>query len=116
MKIIRLYTGGDNKSQFEEIEMKFGGSQPMLTTESRAATSAVFRCAPAGLVIERHAAPRRQFLVTLSGSWEIEASNGVKRVFKTGDVMLADDTTGEGHISRVLGSEPHIFMTVPLAD
>jgi len=52
----------------------------------------------------------------MSGSWEIEASSGAKRVFKAGDVMLAEDTTGEGHSSRVLGSEPHIFMTVPLAD
>jgi hypothetical protein len=76
----------------------------------------VFRCVPAGTVLDRHPAPRRQYLVTISGSWEIEASPGVKRVFKTGDVMLADDTTGEGHISRVLGSEPHVFMTVPLAD
>ena len=116
MKIIRLYTGTDQRSHFEEVEMKFAGNQPMLTTDSRAATSAVFRCAPPGLVIDRHPAPRRQFLVTLSGSWEIEASNGVKRTFKTGDVMLADDTSGEGHISRVLGHEPHIFMTVPLAD
>ena len=116
MKIIRLYTGSDQKSHFEEIDMKFGGNQPMLTTDARAASSAVFRCAPVGLVIDRHPAPRRQFLVTLSGAWEIEASNGVKRVFKTGDVMLADDTSGEGHISRVLGNEPHIFMTVPLAD
>jgi hypothetical protein len=116
MKIVRLFTGSDQKSHFEEIEMKFTGNQPMLSTETRAATSAVFRCAPTGLFLERHPAPRRQFLVTLSGSWEIEASNGVKRVFKTGDVMLADDTSGEGHTSRVLGSEPHIFMTVPLAD
>ena len=52
----------------------------------------------------------------MSGSWEIEASDGVKRVFKAGDVMLADDTTGEGHRSRVLGNVPHIFMTVPLGD
>ena len=116
MKIVRLYTGADNKSHFEEIELKFGGNQPMLTTDSRQATSAVFRCAPAGLVIDRHPAPRRHFLVTLSGAWEIEANNGVKRIFKTGDVMLAHDTSGEGHISRVLGNEPHIFMTVPLAD
>lgn len=116
MNIVRLYTGKDQKSHFEEIELNFGGNQPMLTTESRPATSAVFRCAPAGLFLDRHPAPRRQFLVTLSGSWEIEASNGVKRIFKMGDVMLADDTTGEGHTSRVLGSEPHIFMTVPLAD
>jgi hypothetical protein len=116
MKIARLYTGSDQKSHFEDIELKFGGNQPMLTTDARAAISAVFRSAPTGLFLERHPAPRRQFLVTLSGSWEIEASNGVKRVFKTGDVMLADDTTGEGHTSRVLGSEPHVFMTVPLAD
>jgi len=116
MKIIRLYTGSDRKSHFEEIEMNFGGDQPMKTTDARKASSAVFRSAPAVLFLERHPAPRRQFLVTLSGSWEIEASSGVKRIFKTGDVMLADDTTGEGHTSRVLGNEPHVFMTVPLAD
>jgi hypothetical protein len=116
MKIIRLYTGSDQKSHFEEIEMKFGGNQPMLATDARRATSAVFRSAPMGLFLDRHPAPRRQYLVTLSGSWEIEASNGAKRTFKPGDVMLADDTSGEGHTSRVIGNEPHIFMTVPLAD
>jgi hypothetical protein len=94
--------------------LKFGGDQPMKTTDMRKANGAVF--ARAGRLFDRHPAPRRQYLVTLSGSWEIEASNGVKRVFKTGDVMLADDTTGEGHTSRVLGNEPHVFMTVPLAD
>ena len=116
MKVTRLYTGTDQKSHFEEIELKFGGDQKILTTDARAATSAVFRCVPAGTVLERHPAPRRQYLVTLSGSWEIEASNGVVRTFKSGDVMLADDTTGNGHISRVIGGEPHVFMTVPLAD
>ncbi len=116
MKVTRLYTGTDQKSHFEEIELKFGGDQKILTTDARAATSAVFRCVPAGTVLERHPAPRRQYLVTLSGSWEIEASNGVVRTFKSGDVMLADDTTGDGHISRVMGGEPHVFMTVPLAD
>ena len=116
MKITRLYTGSDQKSHFEELELKFSGGQPLLTTDARAASSAVFRSAPVGLFLERHPAPRRQFLVTLSGSSEIAASNGVKRAFKTGDVMLADDTSGEGHTSRVLGNEPHVFMTVPLAD
>ncbi len=116
MKIVRLYTGSDQKSHFEDIELKFGGDRPILTSEARPATSAVFRCVPPRTVMDRHPAPRRQFLVTLSGSWEIEASNGAVRVFKTGDVMLADDTTGEGHISRVVGDEPHIFMTVPLAE
>jgi hypothetical protein len=116
LKIVRLYTGSDQKSHFEEIEVKFGGDQEILSAVPRPATSAVFRCIPAGRVLERHPAPRRQFVVTLSGSWEIEASAGAVKTFKAGDVMLADDTTGEGHISRVVGDEPHIFMTVPLAE
>ena len=116
MKIVRLYTGADQKSRFEEIELKFGGNQKILTTDSRPATSAVFRSVNPGTVLERHPAPRRQYVVALSGSWEIEAANGVVRKFKAGDVMLADDTTGEGHISRVIGNEPFIFMTVPLAE
>ncbi|HVO93277.1 MAG TPA: hypothetical protein VMT22_10575 [Terriglobales bacterium] len=116
MKITRLYTGKDQKSYFEDIELKFGGDQKILTTDSRPATMAVFRSVASGTVLERHPAPRRQYLITMAGAWEIEASNGVKKVFKAGDVMLADDTSGEGHISRVLGSAPHVFMTVPLAD
>jgi hypothetical protein len=116
MKITRLYTGKDQKSHFEEIELKFGGDQKILTTESRPATMAVFRCVPPGTVLDLHPAPRRQYLITMAGSWEIEAGNGVKKIFKAGDVMLADDTTGEGHRSRVLGNEAHIFMTVPLAE
>jgi hypothetical protein len=35
MKIVRLYTGTDEKSRFEEIEIKFAGEQKILTTESR---------------------------------------------------------------------------------
>ena len=46
MKITRLYTGKDQKSYFEEIELKFGGDQKILTTDSRPATIAVFRCVP----------------------------------------------------------------------
>ncbi len=116
MKIVRIYTGNDQRSHFEDIEVKFCGDQQILTTDPRPATSAVFRCILPGCVLERHPAPRRQFVVTLSGSWEIEASAGMAKTFNAGDVMLADDTAGEGHISRVVGDEPHVFMTVPLAD
>jgi len=51
----------------------------------------------------------------MSASWEIETCSGVKRVFKAGDVMLADDTTGEGQLPRAR-HEPHVFMIVPLSD
>ena len=116
MKIVRLYTGNDQKSHFEEIELNSAATnryRPPTRGRRHGRFSLAHRRAPSSTAIRRRAG---QYLVTLSGSWEIEASNGVKRVFKTGDVMLADDTTGEGHTSRVLGSDPHVFMTVPLAD
>lgn len=59
---------------------------------------------------------KRVLITVISGPWEIEAGNGVVRTFRTGDGMLADDTMGEGHVSCVVGTEPHVFMTVPLAD
>jgi len=112
MKIVRLYTGADNQSHFEAIEARFTGVG-IATTEIQNASSVVFRSAPVGHVIDWHPAPRRQYVVSLSGRWEIECSDGV-RLFKAGDVMLAEDLTGKGHISRVVGNEPHVFMTVPL--
>lgn len=117
MKIVRLYTGSDQRSHFEEIELSFGeGASRLLTSKEQRATMAVFRCAPPGTVLDWHPAPRRQYIVTLSGQWDIECGDGTVRRFRPGDVMLADDLTGQGHVSRVVGNEPHIFMTVPLAD
>ncbi len=112
MKIVRLYAGADGQSHFEEIEARFTGPG-IATTEIQNASSVVFRSAPAGHVIDWHPAPRRQYVVSLSGQWEIECADGV-RLFQAGDVMLAEDLTGKGHVSRVFGNEPHVFMTVPL--
>lgn len=115
MKIVRIYTGSDQQSHFEEIELSFGG-EGIQAAMSRPASTAIFRRAPVGHIIDWHPAPRRQYVVTLSGQWEIECGDGTVRLFQPGDVMLAEDLTGKGHISRVVGNEPHIFMTVPLAD
>lgn len=114
MKITRLYTGKDGESHFEEIELPFepmGGTE---TTQLQAATGVVFRRAPAGHVQDWHPASRRQYVITLSGEGEIEIGDGTKRRFGPGDVMLADDTTGRGHITRVVGNQPRVYVTIPL--
>jgi len=49
MKIVRLYTGTDEKSRFEDIELKFAREQKILTTELRPAkhrAAAVLRAWP----------------------------------------------------------------------
>jgi hypothetical protein len=55
--------------------------------------------------LDYHTAPRRQFIVNLTGTAEITASGGETRVFGPGSIMLADDTTGKGHISKALTPE-----------
>jgi len=36
------------------------------------------------------------------------------RRFGPGAVMLAEDTTGRGHSTRVVGTEPRSYVTIPL--
>ena len=114
MKIVRIYTGADNESHFEEkeLELNFNGHMNVSVTEP--ATGVVFLQAPANHLSDFHPAPRRQYVVTLSGQVEIETGDGTIRRFGPGDVMLADDTTGRGHITRVVGGQPRQYLFIPL--
>jgi len=114
MKIVRLYTGADSQAHFEEIEARFTGAG-IATTEIQNASSVVFRSAPVGHVIDWHPAPRRQFVIILSGQLEIGLGDGSKHVFGPGDARLVEDTTGKGHTTRVLGNQICVTATVPLA-
>src|SRR5206468_4119217 len=69
---------------------------------------------PVGGSMDYHTAPRKQFVVNLSGLVEIECGDGTKRILSAGDIMLADDTTGQGHITRDLeGPRRSIFIYLP---
>jgi len=116
MKAMRLFTGDDGESHFEEIAMKFAPDRQMETTPMQGAKSVAVRRVPPGVVLDWHPAPRRQYLFTLAGAWDIECGGGQVERFQAGDIMLADDLTGRGHTSRVVGDEPHVFAVVPLAD
>ena len=65
-----------------------------------------------GDVNDWHVAPRRQYVINLSGHSEVEISDGTKLRFGPGDIFLADDTTGRGHISRVVGNQSRVYVTV----
>jgi len=40
----------------------------------------------------------------LSGEWEVTASDGETQTFGVGSVLLAEDTEGRGHTSRVVSA------------
>ncbi|HWO43238.1 MAG TPA: hypothetical protein VNO43_15655 [Candidatus Eisenbacteria bacterium] len=114
MKITRIYTGPDNESHFEEIDVEFKFNGDMEVSPTEPATGIYFRRAPAHHVNDFHPAPRRQYIITLSGQVEIETGDGTVRRFGKGDIMLADDTSGHGHITRVVGNDPRVYVTIPL--
>ena len=117
MKYLRIYAGPDGESHFEDVEVELtaGGGQSALSALIPA-TGVIFRRSAADQNIDWHPAPRRQFVITLSGEAEIVASDGEVRRIGPGTVMLADDTTGKGHITRGVGTEERLSLFVPLAD
>ena len=108
----RIYTGSDGLSHAEEVEMKLNGN----ATEMIKATGVEFSRRAPGSSNEWHTGPRRQFVITLSGRGEIEVAGGKKVAVGPGQINLIEDTTGKGHITRNLGSEDRIAITIPLTD
>lgn len=114
MRVVRIYTGDDNASHFEDLDIPLEASRYGHLSAPVPCDSVIFRETPAGGLLDFHPAPRRQFVITLAGMVEVECGDGSKRRFGAGDIMLADDVTGQGHISReITGPRRSIFIPVP---
>jgi len=115
MKITRLYADANGESHFEDIEIALAdkGAVGMLS-ETMHATGVIFRETSGDYDYSWHNAPRRQYVIMLEGSVEIEISDGTKRRFGPGEVLLTEDTSGRGHCSRTIGNEPRKSIFVPL--
>ena len=115
MAIIRVYAGSDGQSHFEELHPKF---------ESRGDKSETAELIPgSGIVIRRfdpkrenpwHHAPAHVAVFTLSGAVDIEIGDGTVRRLGPGDILIAEDLTGQGHGTREVGPEPRVSVFVPL--
>ena len=69
---------------------------------------------PAGFDQGLHATPRRQLVVILEGQVEVETGDGQKQVFRTGDMLLADDVGSLGHRTRTLGGSVRaLYLQLP---
>lgn len=114
--ITRIYTGSDNQTHTEDIEVPFTPTSGRDVGQLMKITGAELRRTPPGTVQDWHNAPRRQYVITLSGRGEIEVAGGKRIVSEPGHIELAEDLTGKGHITRVIGSEDRITLTLPLVD
>lgn len=118
MTILRLYTASDGQTHTENVEVKFSPTTLYPKAEASEAvkvSEAQFFRLPKGEVQNWHKPAHRQYVVTLSGRGELEIAGGQKIALSPGRVVLLENVTGKGHVTRSTGSEDLTFFIVPLA-
>jgi hypothetical protein len=119
---LRLYADEQGESHFEDVELSFEQTDlvppapPVFMTELAGAERFGFELVHPGWVGDQHAVPQRLLAVYLSGSGTMEASDGEVRELGPGTILLAEDTTGRGHKSRVTGADDMLVLLVMLPD
>jgi hypothetical protein len=111
MGLYRLYTGADGESHIEELKL---ADHPELK-DFQATTGIRIQECPAKQFLDWHPAPRRQWLIILSGELEIGLGDGTLRRFGPGDARLVEDTSRRGHTTRTLGEQPCLTAVGPIA-
>ena len=109
MQIVRIYTGDDHQTHFQNVDVE--SFAPMATNPGQGPIR--LNHGPGNTTMDFHNAPRRQYVMVLSGEMEIETGLGEKRQLRVGDILIAEDLTGKGHITRSSGQR--VTLSVPLA-
>lgn len=112
--ITRVYADANGDSHFEDISIPLIDAGHIgFLSEKMPASGIIFREVIPTYDYDFHNAPSRQYIVLLDGGIEIETSLGEKRIFRPGDVLLAEDTTGKGHRSKNLENKKRksLFIT-----
>ena len=114
MRIHNLYTDANGESHFRDIEVEWAEERRGSKLSKRLpATGIIFRQTKADNDLDWHQAPRRQYIVNLDAGVKITASDGESRTIGAGEVLLVEDITGKGHLSKGLGQLRHsLFIPV----
>ena len=115
MRIHNLYTDASGESHFRDIEVEW-------VEETRAgklsrrlpAAGIIFRQVPATYDLDWHPAPRRQYIINLDAGVQITASDGESRIIGAGEVILVEDTSGKGHLSKAVSNTVRHCIFVPV--
>jgi hypothetical protein len=113
---VRIYTGSDGLSHFEDVAFAFDAPEGRATTPPQASDGAFFNRSPAGQDSGWHTAPRRQYVIGIQGVTQITLHDGTYKHFGPGDIILAEDLTGSGHHTKVVGDGERISLMIPLRD
>src|SRR5690606_14488022 len=107
-RLIHIYATPDGESHREIVEISNdAGEIPVTGMTARAYARNAENAA------EWHTAPRRQFAINMTGTLEVEISDGSRHRIGQGDLVFIEDVTGKGHVTRVLTPVTNLFVHVP---
>jgi hypothetical protein len=121
MHYTRLYAGPDGLSHFVDAEFALTEiayappAPPFSISKAEPATAVAVTELPPGWVGDWHPSPKLQWWFQLAGEIEVETGDGAKRRFTAGSIVRVEDTTGRGHVTRVVGPHPVRAVYVHLA-
>lgn len=119
-KYIKLFADAEGQSHFKDCETELSpvqlvpNAEPLYLASFGQVEQLSFFASTSGWESDWHVSASRSLFVLLSGVWEIEASDGEKRVVRPTEILLAEDTTGRGHRSRVCSEGDSLALMVQL--
>ncbi|HTX51372.1 MAG TPA: hypothetical protein VME40_18505 [Caulobacteraceae bacterium] len=115
MRIHHLYADALGVSHFGDIDIEWAHDLPGGKLSKRLpATGVIFRETSSDYDLDWHPAPRRQYIVNLDAGVQITASDGETRIIGAGEVILVEDTTGKGHLSKAVSGQVRHSIFIPV--
>jgi hypothetical protein len=116
----RIYADQQGGSHFDTVTIEQSLARaappaaPFYVSDDRPASKYRFYSFEPGWIGELHPAPTRQFLALMSGAVEMETTDGTLRRLGPGDLVLLEDTSGTGHLTRNISNGYSTFLVVPV--
>jgi hypothetical protein len=114
LRIWRIYVGADGKSGLDQIDIAMQANAHGEASQLFSGKGVQVTRQQPGHLASWHPAPRRQLIATLSGEAEIETGDGQILKSRPGVIHLVEDVHGQGHITRVTGTEERVSVFMPL--
>jgi quercetin dioxygenase-like cupin family protein len=117
-----IYADENGVTHFRERELDLHETligpliPPLGATSPAEASSYYFLTFPPGISMDWHPAPKRLFHFFLAGECRVAVSDGTVRSFQTGDIVLAEDTSGTGHMTSNPGTVETLMAVVALPE
>lgn len=110
-----MYTGEDDQTHFEDLELRFPVSNEKWKYLDLGSVlgARLHINSESNVEADFHNAPRRQLVIYLTGSRQLINGRGEGRVAEPGTIVLAEDLTGQGHRTRCLVN-PQQLLLIPL--